>query len=217
MDNNLNTIQQKHIKMDEKNTIFYNPIFPVMIAYSNLNLPVEEMASDICNLASDTRNYEGGYTTFHSNINIDHLRGIPELKKAIYNTAISYTQEFKILVNSNKIILQLWASVIRKEGHHNIHHHPRSVYSGTFYVDVNEHSAPLVLLNPTMLLRMHDPTPASSEDEGPFTSNSMQIIPKNNLLVLWPSWMLHHVPVHLDSKPRVSISFNVDFINLNIL
>jgi uncharacterized protein (TIGR02466 family) len=202
---------QQETDMDAKNTIFYNPVFPIMTASINLDLPVEDMASGIYQLASDIKNYEGGYTTFHNGQSIDHIRGIPELKEAIYGVVMSFTRELKVEVNPNKCSIQLWASVIRRDGHHGVHHHPRSMYSGTFYVNVNENSSPLVLMNPTMQMRVHDPVPSRPQDLGPFTSESLAIKPKNNQLILWPSWLMHHVPVHTDSAPRVAISFNVDF------
>lgn len=210
MSNEVATTQQEP-DMNAKNTVFYNPVFPVMTATVNLDLPVEDMASGIYQLASDIKNYEGGYTTFYNGQSIEHVKGIPELKEAIYGIVMSFTRELKVEVNPNKCSIQLWASVIRRDGHHGMHCHPRSMYSGTFYVNVNEKSAPLVLMNPTQQFRMHDPQPSRPQDLGPFTSESMAIQPKNNQLVMWPSWMMHHVPVHSDSAPRVAISFNVDF------
>lgn len=209
-----NTTAPEQPKGDEKNVIMYNPVFPVMTATVNLDLPIEDMAQDLLQLASDTVNYDGGFTTFFNRQRIDHIRGYKQLEEAIYGVTNSFLRELKYEVNPQKCSIQTWASVIRHGGSHGIHNHPRCVVSGTFYVQCDDQSVPLVIENPTNAFRMHEPSVSRPEDYTAFTAPSMMIQPKPNMMALWPSWLYHYVPkvTKDNSVPRIAISFNVDFL-----
>ncbi len=84
MSNEVTTTQQDP---NAKNVINYEPLFPVLTASINLDLAVEDMASDLFALATDTVNCEGGFTTYTTGQNIDHIRGINDVKQAIYGVA----------------------------------------------------------------------------------------------------------------------------------
>lgn len=218
MSNELTTIDQPSSgdqpDPDAKNVINYNPVFPVMTASVNLDLPVEDMAQDLLQLASDTVNYDGGYTTYFNKQRIDHIRGFKQLEEAIYGVTNSFLRELKYEVNPQKCSIHSWASVIRYGGSHGIHNHPRSVISGTYYIQCDEKSVPLVIENPTNGFRMHDPMVMRPEDFTAFTAPSMTVQPKPNMMVIWPSWLYHYVPKVIDqeARPRIAISFNVDFL-----
>lgn len=195
-----------------KNVINYNPVFPTMMAQIKLELPTENMAQELLQLAVDTENYEGGYTTYFNGQTIDHIKGIKELKEAIYGVSVAYCRELKFDLNPDRCGINVWANVMRKGGHHGIHNHPRSVVSGTFYVKAEEDHPPIVFINPTSDLRMHEPIVKRPEDFTAFTSPTLMIQPKPNDMLIWPSWINHHVPKSASSSPRISISFNVDFL-----
>lgn len=192
------------------NVINYNPVFPTMFADVKLDLPVVDMATDILALAQDTENYDGGYTTYFNNQNIDHVRGIAELRQAIFGVVTSYARELKYELNDNKVSIQMWASVMRKNGFHGVHNHPRSQFSGTFYVQCDETMSPIVFHNPTAPFRMHEPLVGRPQDHTPFTSPSLMIQPRVGSMIIWPSWIYHHVERMRVDGPRISISFNVD-------
>jgi uncharacterized protein (TIGR02466 family) len=197
---------------NEKNVINYNPVFPVMFADVKLDLPIEDMAQDILSLAVDTENYDGGYTTFFNRQNIEHIRGYKQLMEAIYGVVLAYTREMKYEVNADKCSIHAWASVMRKGGFHGVHNHPRSQFSGTFYIKCDETTSPIVFHNPTEPFRMHDPLVGRPEDFTPFTSPTMSVQPKENTMMIWPSWVNHHVEKMHVGGPRIAISFNVDFL-----
>lgn len=196
----------------QKNVINYNPVFPTMMAQVDLDLPVEDMAKDILALATDIENYDGGYTTFFNRQSIDHVRGVSQLREAIYGVVASYCRELKYEVNTEKCMIHMWANVMRKGGMHNVHNHAQSQVSGTFYVQTDETMSAIVFHNPTTPFRMHDPVVGRPEDLSPFTSPTLAIKPKVGNMIIWPSWMQHHVEKMQVGGPRISISFNVDFL-----
>lgn len=193
------------------NTINYNPIFPVMTATVKLDLPVATLCEDSLKLAGDQKNYEGGYTTFFNNQNIDHIRGVTELRQAIFGVCSAFGREMKYEANYDKCSIHLWVNVMKKGGYHPPHNHARSVFSGTFYAKVDETTSGLILINPTQPLRNHDPL-VRAEDAGPFTSETLLMRPEVNTMIIWPSWLMHSVPQMDSDETRISFSFNVDYL-----
>jgi uncharacterized protein (TIGR02466 family) len=195
----------------EFNKLNYQPIFPTLITTVKLDLPVAEMKAGLLQLAGESQNYEGGFTTFFNRQELDHVSGIKQLKEAIYGIACAFGRELKYECNYDKCSIQLWVNVMRKGGYHPPHNHARSTFSGTYYAEVNDNMSPFVFFIPTKDLRMHDPV-VRPEDAGPFTSEQMIIKPETGSLSMWPSWLYHHVPQMNVDGPRVSLSFNVDFL-----
>jgi len=195
----------------EFNKLNYQPIFPTLITTVKLDLPVAEMKAGLLQLAGESQNYEGGFTTFFNNQELDHVTGIKALKEAIYGVACAFGRELKYECNYEKCSVQMWVNVMRKGGIHPPHNHARSIFSGTFYVEVDDTMSPFAFINPTKDLRMHDPL-VRLEDAGPFTSEQMIIKPEIGSMSMWPSWLYHYVPQMQVDGPRVSLSFNVDFL-----
>lgn len=211
MSNELTTTQEA-TQEPQKNVINYNPIFPIMMAEVLLDLPIEHMVEDVLKLSNvNDDNYAGGFTTYFTKQDIDHIRGVKELKEAIYGISSAYGRELKYEANYEKCSIQVWANVMRKDGYHVYHNHQRSVFSGTFYARTDDKMSPLVFHNPTMPLRSKEPE-VRPQDKSAFTSETMMVTPKNNTLVLWPSWLCHEVPKMTESGPRISFSFNVDYL-----
>lgn len=195
----------------QKNVIQYNPVFPVMISQVLLDLPVDDMVEDTLKLAVDTKNYSGGYTTYFNQQDLESVRGVKELKEAIYGVSCAFGRELKYEANYEKCSIQLWVSVMRRGGYHTQHNHHKSFLSGTFYARVEDDMSSLIFKNPTQLFRGKEPY-IRDQDRTAFTSDAMYVTPKVNTLHLWPGWLEHEVPEMLVSGPRVAFSFNVDFL-----
>lgn len=195
----------------EFNKLNYQPIFPTLITTVKLDLPLAEMKAGLLQLAGDSKNYEGGFTTFFNRQDLDHVTGIKALKEAIYGVACAFGRELKYECNYDKCSIQLWVNVMRKGCYHPPHNHARSTFSGTFYAEVSDEMSPFIFFNPTKDFRMHDPV-VRPEDAGPFTSEQMIMKPQTGSMSMWPSWLYHHVPQMQVEGPRISLSFNVDFL-----
>lgn len=210
MSNELTTTEQA-TEQSQTNVINYNPVFPTLTASVLLDLPVENMIEDLLKLDVNTDNYSGGWTTYFSNQNIDNVRGAKELKEAIYGVSCAFAREMKYEVNYDKCSIRVWANVMRKGGYHVAHDHKQATISGTFYARVEDDMSPLVFKNPTSIYRAKEPF-IRPEDMTAFTSENLVVVPKVNTMVLWPSWMSHEVLEMKVPGPRISFSFNVDFL-----
>jgi uncharacterized protein (TIGR02466 family) len=129
-----------------------------------------------------------------------------------------FTQLVEISARSVAQFLQLeqypmmitgcWANINPPHAYHPTHNHPNNYLSGVYYVAVPEAGPHLMF---------QDPRPVSimpwTGKPNPLTSNAAteQAVPGR--MVLFPSWLRHHVPSNEGTSERISISFNLMFRN----
>ena len=106
------------------------------------------------------------------------------------------------------MITGCWANINPPGSYHPTQNHPNNYLSGVYYVDVPEGAPALVF---------QDPRPVSimpwSGKLSPITANAAaeQAVPGR--MVIFPSWLRHHVPSNEGPGERISISFNLMFKN----
>lgn len=119
-------------------------------------------------------------------------------------TGIDYELDFHV---------QGWANINRFGDYHNLHNHPYSWLSGTYYVQVPE-PKPMPGrkdLNPGAI-SFFDPRPQANMNA---IKNDAQINPEHRLvprpgdLLLWPAFVHHLVHPNHSDELRISISFNI--------
>lgn len=101
-------------------------------------------------------------------------------------------------------------SVSRGAGHA-LHSHPGSVLSGCFYLDCAEDSPPIVFKDPRAytefvsypLAKNRLPTARS------LTFEHTQPVHRG-MLIMWPSWLAHTVPMSHSTNPRITLAFNLN-------
>lgn len=97
-------------------------------------------------------------------------------------------------------ITESWAHVTRPNGFHGPHRHPRSVWSGIFYVDADSTS------NAHNTFFNHFALPRIPGYE--FWNEQFDIRFEPGVLTLFPSTMLHYAPPYLGNDKRIVIAFN---------
>ncbi len=109
--------------------------------------------------------------------------------------------------------LQAWVNVNRQGDYHNLHNHPHSWLSGTYYVtvpDQSQVSRHRTDLNPGEI-SFFDPRAQANMNavrgDGQFDPEFRQL-PTPGELFLWPSFLHHLVHPNLVDEPRISVSFN---------
>jgi uncharacterized protein (TIGR02466 family) len=120
-------------------------------------------------------------------------------------TAIDYEVKWSI---------QGWANINRFGDYHNLHNHPHSWLSGTYYVRVPPGERPEGTrsdLDPNAI-SFFDPRPQAnmlSIRGDPQVDPEHRLLPKAGELLLWPGFLHHLVHVNLSRQARISVSFNV--------
>ncbi len=110
----------------------------------------------------------------------------------VYNIILGFN------LNQDKIfelkLKELWGQYYKKGDYQINHDHNPLSWSFVYYVNAPKGSAPLV-----------------------FTSSNKKIFPKPGMLVLFPSWVYHHVPKHKCEEIRSIVSgdffYSVDWEN----
>ena len=153
-------------------------------------------------------NYFGGYTSYSSIADV-HLRFAPfmELKTLIDREAKKYIRALDVDLQRRKVqMTTCWVNVMPKYSHHSLHLHPLGFISGTYYVQVPPGSGRLKLEDPRLGLFMGAP---QRKPKNPYF---YEINPQPGQVVLWESWLRHEVTANTSSIPRISISFNYEWI-----
>ena len=106
-------------------------------------------------------------------------------------------------------ITHSWLNINRKYSMHRAHSHGHSVWSGIYYLKTNQNSAPLVFTNALGEYRQHWPHDITPIEPCEFTSSQQIVYPQEGQLILFPGYLIHSVPQHLDDEDRVNIAFNI--------
>ena len=189
-------------------------------------------AEDLVGQKWSQKNYPFGYTSYGSRSRLhDYSPTFLELSQLLDKEVSLYFKKLKFEWDQNPLTLSsLWVNVMRPGAHHSWHIHPRSVISGTFYLQAASDSAAIKFADPRQTLFMHLPPRKSSLERSLNRSklNKTNKTPRSQKLsqgadasfvplsvssgdvVLFESWLSHEVPCHLGKSPRISVSFNYD-------
>jgi uncharacterized protein (TIGR02466 family) len=129
------------------------------------------------------------------------------IKNEIKKLTTNYLSEWGFNENLNLQILGIWVNVSPKgsfqEYHrHNINFRHKSLFSGTLYIEANENSGNLNLINP--LDGLITSLPSSLK-----TRRVYSITPQPGLIVSFPSFIGHYVGENKNKPNRISVSWNV--------
>ena len=179
-------------------------------------LPGSEMANNVLQeIITDIDSSRENITTKYLNqdfLEIDHP-AIKWLENCFKQSVIDYAKnsgvDYKIDFD-----IQAWPNINRFGDYHNLHNHPHSWLSGTYYVIVPSDEASIGSrndLNPNEI-SFFDPRPQAnmiSIRNDPNVDPEFRVKPKSGELLLWPSFLHHLVHPNLCHDTRISISFNV--------
>ena len=138
-----------------------------------------------------------------------------KLKKEISQHLQTYHLEvFRGMVFKENITLNLtnmWVNINKKHHYNEWHIHPLSTLSGVFYIkhDGCIENGDIMFKNPgsNYLAIVHWPK-ETVENYNEITAWVINVIPKPNMLLIFPSWLEHKVGNNLKNDSRISISFN---------
>jgi uncharacterized protein (TIGR02466 family) len=123
-------------------------------------------------------------------------------------SAISVTQTADHrAIEVGPLTIKAWANVSRRGNYHRIHNHPRSCWSGVYYVAVGTETPGYPLSG---LLELMDPRPFTEMVDTPGEPFGQKLVipPEAGTIIVFPSWIYHFVnPYHGDGE-RISIAFN---------
>lgn len=109
--------------------------------------------------------------------------------------------------NTGNMTVQAWANVCRTGDYHRIHNHPRSAWSGVYYVAAGGDSPDHPLSGQLELLDPRPFTEMVSTPGNPF-GQKLLVKAESGSMVLFPGWLYHFVNPYFGAGERVSVAFN---------
>jgi uncharacterized protein (TIGR02466 family) len=107
---------------------------------------------------------------------------------------------------------QSWISHKTPGQHHTMHTHPNSLISGVFYYGEEDEDIPAISFHkPVAGTNVSYLSPKYQKDrrKSQYAWNSFSVNYTPGLLLLFPSYVFHSVPVNKSNKVRKSLAFNV--------
>jgi len=102
-------------------------------------------------------------------------------------------------------ITDMWATILKHGENHPPHTHSNNFLSGVFYVNSDAETG-IIFQDPRPAADVLVPRKKTKTQEN---SNLLSYPSNQNRLILFPSWLLHWVPINKSKRDRISISFNV--------
>ena len=187
--------------------------------FMSIQLPGHEAANPIISsLLMQAHGQQDQLTTNYLNQNLFEVNhpAIEWLQQCVMRAIADYAAEAS-METMPEVSVQAWANVNAKGDYHNLHNHPHSWLSGTYYLDVpvQPNSTGRDDLNPGSI-SFFDPRGAANmtalRNDGQFDPEYRRL-PEAGELFLWPAFLHHFVHPNMADTPRISISFNVVVTN----
>jgi len=174
-----------------------------------------ELAFSIRSLAQDDEagrrwSRDHGYAGYTSYASLSDLPkrdpAFGDLAKVLTRHAAQFAEACAFDLARKPRLDSLWVNLLKGSGHHSAHIHPRSIISGTLYVEVPKGAGAIRFEDPRLPLMMAAPT--RSKDAALEVQPFVTVEPRPGLLLLWESWLRHEVLAGTGRGERLSISFN---------
>ena len=194
------------------------PIFPQIVALDSIeNVDIkliEKYCYALCKTDKSSvvsNRGENSYQSSSLNPKFELNDEMIKLSKEVENKSSEVSNN--IGFNSRVKIINYWANVNRKHCYNIDHAHQGSLLSAVFYVKVSKNSGRITFSNPNALLMesyLHGKNLNVNYDSVYYALSSIFVVePKENSLIIFPSWLTHRVEPNGSDEDRISISFNL--------
>jgi uncharacterized protein (TIGR02466 family) len=191
-----------------KMKVYDEQLFPVTIAYSDHELKnsieLVKLSKKIIDGNEEFPFMSPCISTVHKKNDILEMVEFLEVKKQILETIKHYTEKNRI-DTTDLIIYNSWLNYYDIGGYQDLHHHPKSVLSGVYYIQSGG-ERDFAFQNPSHFFQpVH---PILYELTGLNSGNMLyQSLPGR--CIVFPSHLMHKTLPAI--APRISLSFNVTY------
>ena len=146
-----------------------------------------------------------GYTTnFQTGPNLDQAEPFKWFAQDIGKTAFDIFDKLNYNVQDIEIT-GMWGNILKPGETHPPHTHSNNFLSGVFYLESDAETG-IIFSDPRPASDVLVPRKKTKTNEN---SNLLSYISKQNRLIIFPSWLVHWVPINKSKRDRISISFNI--------
>ena len=159
------------------------------------------------NVLKKEKNFAYNNLQNNSGKNFKILEKYPKVKNILLNKFKKFSKE-KLNYTENFAISTSWITILEKGDQSQQHCHKNSFYSGVYYFDEYEQGEGGKLEFQTPLINFPD-FYLIPEKWNSLNTRVIEITPVKNLLVLFPSYLLHRVLPYHGTSLRKSLAFNI--------
>jgi uncharacterized protein (TIGR02466 family) len=188
--------------------LFPSPLFTCLYTDGNLNDTIKFL--DSCQIIDGGKADEYGFHSKDTYI-LDHKECRP-LANFIMGAIKYFTKKVMMYSYEEYSFSQSWISHKTPGQYHTMHTHPNSLISGVFYYGEDDPNIPAITFHrPTGAINASYLSPKYQLDrrKSEYAWETFSVNHAPGLLLLFPSYILHSVPVNKSNKVRKSLAFNI--------
>jgi uncharacterized protein (TIGR02466 family) len=195
-----------------QNRLFFTPIYGFKLNLSESY--IAELIHEIHQIYLDKGIYQEYRSTrdgFQSRDDINHhplFKEFFDVILQVFSEIVCKDYQIDVEARQQLFVKKAWVNVNPTGGYNVIHNHPNAFFSGVYYLQADENSGEIVFLNPVSeqgLTMPHELINRSSI----YTSDRYFYSPKQDLLLLFPSYINHYVHPNQSPDERICIAFNI--------
>ena len=186
---------------------FILPLFSVPVGVYHLDEYIDQKS--ITDYILKNTNEPNVFNTSSEEVKILDKPLFAPVKKFISDSLYSYIANAYLYTEDVLDITLSWSNITKPGESHHVHHHLNSIVSGVFYFNDCE-DGPIRLDNPLNQYKQIEHM-NKTQQHNMFTCWHWDITPRENTLILFPSWMRHSVPAYESDLTRINIAFNTWF------
>jgi uncharacterized protein (TIGR02466 family) len=183
--------------------LFSNPIYISSIDIDNSNL-----YNQCETIQYDRFSIDNGFVSTDRNILLQHF--FSDLRNKIEEELKNYLHgELKISILHKCEHISSWIMLHQGGDFAQRHLHTNSMFSGIYYINAPNTSGDLYFHCPINANTFKTPTiDPTIIEKNIYNSHTYKIVPKNNMLVLFPSHLIHSVSENISGEKRYCLAFN---------
>jgi uncharacterized protein (TIGR02466 family) len=131
------------------------------------------------------------------------LDDFPSLKQQLTEVSGDYISNI-LLYDTQVRITTSWFTKLGKGGYSHLHNHTNSWFSGIFYFDDYDEDSGGI-----QFMTFQSGFEVMTKDTNIYNSTNWMFPPSKNMLVLFPSKLIHKILPHNSDKTRYSLAFNM--------
>lgn len=193
------------------NNIFVDKWFSTPIWETNIDLNNDELTSWAYSLKEKfpgvNKSNKGGWQSADL---IEPPNSYFILIDSINSVLTNVHASMGLKTSYKSLVKESWLNINPPMSYNTKHLHPRSLFSGVYYISVPEGNCGQITFEREPLMLSYLPNYVV-ETWNDMTSGTASYNPVAGKLIIFPSWLTHWVEPNLTSSNRISLSFNTNY------
>jgi uncharacterized protein (TIGR02466 family) len=186
-------------------------LFPTPVYITMLPVELSSVIPFLDNQDMNTKSDEDNYGRRSKDSYVLHKPECAGLSKFILDSVQDFANSTLMYNYDSYKLSQSWVSHKEPGQHHTMHSHPNSLISGVFYYGKAEENTPAIKFH-KMIGGFNQsviaPRTKADKRNSKFAWQEFSVNFEPGLLILFPSYLHHSVPINKSNSVRCSLAFN---------